>query len=975
MLRREQPAADSTIDSTAQESGVHDAAASGEGVLIEVCVCGNRMRVPSSWMGRKKKCRRCGAMLIFGSGVVPEESGVRPGLNSELEDELSDLIQKLVAEVEKQSGESALTSQVSSRRLQKFEQQLNVVDPLSRDEAMKRRAAVIELGKTRDARAIAILAQAQHDSWEAVRQGVATALGELADPAALPLALTLLMDSDAEVVRDAMGALRAIGDSRAVPILLLFGQRDATLRLQAREAIVGMGEAAVARLIDVLQGTNSAITRDAVVALGRIRDARAIPPLLNTLDRSTGAVRLSVIEALGRIADPKSVGPLIALLDDPDEQIQIGATTALAQTADSRAVRPLMGILLQTQNVELQKHAIRALAATKDPRGVSAIARLIDHADSSLRETIAEGLGAIGDTAACQPLVRLLRSDNPSILLKAIGALRKVATDDAVEALIPLVQHPNSSIRRQTVEVLGDLRPPDAFDLFAELLTEDVSFEVRSAAAKGLGKLKDRHGIQLLEQALRDEPTVRCAAVMGLTAIGEKQVIPALLATLKDPTPVVRYHAVTGLGKLKAEQATGAIRRLLEDKDSMVRTGAEKALVELGISNPTIPLQRRMALKASRLMPDNLVGVIPGGVATLIAAPCLLVALALVWFVGGSALPEGDLSVARRLAATGEVRDVVWLADSKGAALVRADGSIDVWNPESGEFEQRVKLKNPAAFAFVSSPQATARVLYSLGPTSQLAVWDTTAGAASVENMNWTPFKGRIQTAVASNDGGIFLAVTGATTSVVWDVRERKELATLPFKNRPRPALSGDGKLAAGIVWHIPDPRQPTVGQAILSIYSVETGEKLSEVDPDALPNIQELVFDGSGRKLLAATAEGLVPVTLDEDGFAAVGDAIKAARLRNLTFASDSTLTGVDGSGPQLLELPAGTTKGFQLTPPQGMSIDSFRNSVASGDGSRLLVAGEESKLAWVIDLKSGESKPLDPLQIPESVTIPDKE
>lgn len=90
-------------------------------------------------------------------------------MSSELEAELNSLIQELVTQVEQHSEQSRLTRQISSRRLARFERQLKVTDPLDHDEAMQRRAAVIELGKTRDARAIEILASAQHDSWEAVR--------------------------------------------------------------------------------------------------------------------------------------------------------------------------------------------------------------------------------------------------------------------------------------------------------------------------------------------------------------------------------------------------------------------------------------------------------------------------------------------------------------------------------------------------------------------------------------------------------------------------------------------------------------------------------------------------------------------------------------------------------------------------------------------------------------------------------------
>ena len=275
---------ETTPASAASDSGTNAPQKKSDGVLIEQCTCGNRMRVPSSWTGQKKKCRRCGAVLILGSGVQPDESGISSGQRDELEDELNQLVEKLIADVEQNTEATSLSKKASSRALSSLEKKTAIANPLSRDEAIKRRAAIIDLGKTGDPRAIPILTKSLHDSWEAVRQGVATAAGELADPAALPLALTLLTDSNAEVVRDAITALRRIGDPRSVLILLMFGQRDAALKLQVREAIVGMGEAVVSELIEIVQGRHRPIVRDAIVSLGRIGDAQAVPVLLNALD-------------------------------------------------------------------------------------------------------------------------------------------------------------------------------------------------------------------------------------------------------------------------------------------------------------------------------------------------------------------------------------------------------------------------------------------------------------------------------------------------------------------------------------------------------------------------------------------------------------------------------------------------------------------------------------------------------------------
>ncbi|MHC4876653.1 MAG: HEAT repeat domain-containing protein [Planctomycetota bacterium] len=942
----------------------------GEGVLIEECTCGNRMRVPASWAGQKKKCRRCGAVLILGSGVQPDESGISSGQRNELEGELQRLIAELIAAVEKDPDATSLTEKAASRTLSSLEKKMAIVNPLSRDEAIKRRAAIIELGKTGDSRAIPILANSLHDSWEAVRQGVATAAGELGDSAALPLALTLLMDSDAEVVRDAITGLRRIGDSRTVLILLMFGQQDAALKLQVREAIVGMGECVVSELIEIVQGKHRPIVRDAIVALGRIGDKRAVPTLLNALDVATGSHRTSTVEALGRIGDEKAVGPLVKLLEDPDEQVQICAAIALSRTPDARTVRPLMGILLQTNNDELRKQAVRALAATKDPRAVPAIARLLDSSDNSLKETIAEALGSIGDSSACQPLTRLLRSESPSVLLKGIGALRKVATEDAVESLIPLVQHPNPSIRRQTIEVLGDLRPPDAFDLFAELLSEDVSFEVRAAAARGLGKLQDKHAVRLLEEALRDEPTVRCAAVMGLTTIGDKNVIPALLATLKDATPVVRYHAVSGLGKLKAEQAIGAIQRLLEDKDSMVRTGAEKALIELGVSKPQLSMKRKLAIKAGQLMPNNLVGLVPGGVITIIAVPCAILAATLGFFVFSNVAPKGDLETAKILISTAEVLDVAWLPKSNAAAVFRNDGVVDIWNGDNGTHESRLTITRKDRLASVSSLNPSAYVFYRTGNKGkgQLALWSKLGAPNSLNDLKWASVPEKdVRSVIASADGQVALIAHSRTELLVWSLENQQITTTLEMENnRPIPVLSADGRFAAGIVRYAVENGESKKKEmeSVLTVYSTESGEILAEIEEERFAGIQLLAFNTDGSQLAMTGKDGFAIATVKAEGAPVVSQPVKFGRMAGLYHVSDSTFAGIRGSDVHLIDADTGKTQTIAFS----VSLVEGGKLTGTTDGSKMLIAASEQKSAWILDVTAGEATELSPLDVPEA-------
>lgn len=68
----------------------------------------------------------------------------------------------------------------------------------------------------------------------------------------------------------------------------------------------------------------------AIVALGRVRDTRAVPHLISTLTNKNWRVRMTTAEALGKIGEEQAVEPLKALSEDEQERVRKAAVKALA---------------------------------------------------------------------------------------------------------------------------------------------------------------------------------------------------------------------------------------------------------------------------------------------------------------------------------------------------------------------------------------------------------------------------------------------------------------------------------------------------------------------------------------------------------------------------------------------------------------------------------------------------------------------
>jgi len=106
--------------------------------------------------------------------------------------------------------------------------------------------------------------------------------------------------------------------------------------LQRRSRIFSSGKKAMQQigcpeLIVVLQDQRKdpEVRKNAAKALGKIKDPRAVEPLIATLKDKDSDVRWHAARALEKIQDPRAVEPLIATLKDKDSEVRWHAAEAL----------------------------------------------------------------------------------------------------------------------------------------------------------------------------------------------------------------------------------------------------------------------------------------------------------------------------------------------------------------------------------------------------------------------------------------------------------------------------------------------------------------------------------------------------------------------------------------------------------------------------------------------------------------------
>jgi HEAT repeat protein len=205
----------------------------------------------------------------------------------------------------------------------------------------------------------------------------------------------------------------------------------------------------------------------------------------------------------------------------------------------------------------------------------------------------------------------------------AVQLLGAARTRDAVMPLIDALRDRNRYVREAASLALGRIGDARAITALGETLQTDRVFEVRSAAGEALGMLNDPQVLDVLTQAMLQNPqgfpgsVGRAFIALGQPAFDHlvgllpttsgwargqiagmladfpamhswardalrRQAIEPLIAVLDDPVAFARRCAVCALGASGDPRAVEPLTGMLMDADDMARGFAALALGECG---------------------------------------------------------------------------------------------------------------------------------------------------------------------------------------------------------------------------------------------------------------------------------------------------------------------------------------------------------------------------------------------------------
>jgi HEAT repeat protein len=234
-------------------------------------------------------------------------------------------------------------------------------------DANVRGLAIAELRRSQDQRATRAITKALKDPVQSVYTNAIRSAGKHApDLVVSPLLEHLASNRGTSAQETVCGVLGQLKSEAAVPALQeLQGGRDTTVAAAAVGALAEIGAmSALDAALQKMENPYQLSPQDWHV-LAQSKDPRAIAKLLDALGHQSNSVVANAAEALGKMREASAVEPLIRVVQSNDQYLPGEVSLALGEIGDKRAIAPLEKALARQPNAPAE--IIVALAMLQGP--------------------------------------------------------------------------------------------------------------------------------------------------------------------------------------------------------------------------------------------------------------------------------------------------------------------------------------------------------------------------------------------------------------------------------------------------------------------------------------------------------------------------------------------------------------------------------------------------------------------------------
>ncbi|HTP12463.1 MAG TPA: HEAT repeat domain-containing protein [Bacteroidota bacterium] len=458
---------------------------------------------------------------------------------------------------------------------------------LSDDDPALRRRAAEELGGCTGFAPIAALAAALRDEHQGVRDAASRSLSMIGTENVARAVVEYLADPNITTRNLAAGLLMHLKGQSTEALLPSLYDNDRDVRKFVVD-ILGANEAheAVPHLLKLLNDPDDNVLISTVEALGNIRAAAAIAPLIGLFETKP-YVQATVAEALGKIGGDAAAEFLLAkcraLLGGPssDPLILYTVIEALGNVGSS-AVFEVLRTFLPASKGKLRRMILHVMISIGERCATcfdgNAVPReiLLDalrDEDTEFQISAVKGLSHFPDDDTTMQLLReVSRSESLNTVLLPILEKRRNVLSAIVESLEKRSIEPTKEILSLLGHLVSSIQYPD--------IPEEFTAGGGTLLQRTVDVVKASWGEATAE--------TRGAAVDALFRLDGDQAVEFLDAVAKEPDPWIRMHVIELLMPLDDVRIPAFLARFLNDEDEMVRDLAASALEGRGTPAPVV---------------------------------------------------------------------------------------------------------------------------------------------------------------------------------------------------------------------------------------------------------------------------------------------------------------------------------------------------------------------------------------------------
>jgi len=391
--------------------------------------------------------------------------------------------------------------------------------------------------------------------------GVINSLGMCEDAASAGALLSLLGDSDPQIVAAAAAALGRIATPKAAVALLNF-KAKAPAALQA---------AAVDACLD-------AAAR--VLKRGQVDAAAKIYETLDN-DKEPEHVRMAAFRGIVAAKPTEATPRLVKALGGKDEGRRGMAVRLMQETPGSAATKAFAAALPQLPPLG-QVALLKVLEERGDPAARPAVLDAVKSADESVRVASLKALCAVGGAADVKVLAGKAAAGTDAEKAVAVKGLTLLKGDDVNAAIVAAIKGADAGARAALVRSLGARTAADTVATVMEC-AKDSDAGVRLAALESAKILAGETQTPALVSSVKSakDDAERKAAEEALLAVcgrGREKCTAPLVAGLSGADVASRRVLLRALGRAGGPQALRAVQTAVKDADASVQDEAVRML-------------------------------------------------------------------------------------------------------------------------------------------------------------------------------------------------------------------------------------------------------------------------------------------------------------------------------------------------------------------------------------------------------------